>query len=73
MIIQSIIIKPTEIGGKSYGEMYFRGGNNSGGAIHIKENERFSLDTYFGSFAYSIFQKYTKIDKILFIRFTIFL
>lgn len=59
MILASISFPKTE-----YEKMYFRGGIAECGALTLRAGERSSLDTYFGSFAYTKYRDYTRLSGV---------
>ena len=61
MCIQKIIFSDGE-----YPSLYFRGGTQREDGILIENGERLSFDTYFNSFDYVKYNKYTRLDGITF-------
>ena len=60
MILAEIRFPKTE-----YENMYFRGGEaQSDGSLLLKAGNTTSLDTYFGSFAYTKYRDYTRLSEV---------
>ncbi len=61
MLIQKIVFREGE-----HPSLYFRGGSLKDGKIKLKAGERLSFDTYFSSFTYTKYRKYTTAKEITF-------
>lgn len=61
MKIQQIVVN-----GGAERELYFKGGSPRDGAIFIPAGEKISFDTYFNSFSYTKYKKYSVISEITF-------